>query len=679
MTPVLTLEGPALERALPFRATFDAGGQPLSVSPSLRRYWALGDIPTTEIDLRLRRPFRARLERRYFGNLTGMSLDLGVGEASYTLHGELLELPSGHWLLVGMPDVRHVAELESAGILMGDLPAHMGLGYLLLATEATALATAASAESTRQRLAAEAASRAKAEFVANMSHELRTPLTAIMGFLRICLQDRQSERQQRFLQKAQVASQTLLTLIGDVLDFSKIEARALTLDRRPFEVADLVSRAQALFADSARTKGLDFQIAVSGWPPPLVGDENRIGQVLNNLLGNAIKFTAQGYVRLSIVSGAPSDDGVLVEFRVGDTGIGIPTEQLPLIMSAFHQADVSTTRQFGGTGLGLAISDQLVTLMGGKLVVESTVGQGTTFSFALRLPLASKVTLASATDPAPPTGHSTASGVATAPPPSADALHGARVLLVEDNATNQEVIAELLGAVGAITEVAGSGGEAVRLLAGDRPFDLVLMDVQMPEMDGMEATRRTRQLPHRLKLPVIALTANARLEDRARCLEAGMDDFELKPVDPERLYGTLRRWLTQAAPAPAPAADVVEAPPPHAATVDRDALSRLFGNDQEKMRKVVRRFTEVTHSTLVEMEDQLARRDIAGLSRGAHYLRGAAATIRAGGFADLCEDLETACEAADLVTVDRLLQSMHAAADRVLSAVEPAQDPLSSL
>lgn len=675
---VLTLAGPALERALPFRASFDKAGELRLVSPALRRFWGLGDTPLAALDLRLRRPFRARIEQRYLANLTGMSLDIGVGEASFTLHAELIELASGDWLLVGMPDVSHVSELEAAGISMGDLPAHMGLGYLLLATEATQLATEASAESMRQRLAAEAANRAKAEFVANMSHELRTPLTAIMGFLQICLQDKHNARQLRFLQKAKIASQTLLSLIGDVLDFSKIEARALTLDRRPFEVADLVSRAQALFADSARAKGLDLQIALFGWPPPLLGDENRISQVINNLLGNAIKFTAHGSVRLSIEAGAPSDDGVLVEFRVGDTGIGIPAEHLPLIMSAFHQADVSTTRQFGGTGLGLAISDQLVTLMGGKLAVESTVGRGTTFAFALRLPLASKVTLAPAAGP-PPTGQSTASGIVAAPPPADDELQGARVLLVEDNVTNQEVIVELLGAVGAITEVAGSGGEAVQRLSSDRPFQLVLMDVQMPEMDGMEATRRIRQLPHRLKLPIIALTANARPEDRARCLDAGMDDFALKPVDPERLYRTLRRCLTQAASATASAADVVETPPPHTATVDRDALSRLFGNDHEKVRKVAQRFTEDTHSTLLEMEDQLARRDIAGVSRGAHYLRGAAATLRAASFADLCEDLETACEAADLVAVDRLLQTMHTAADQLLSAVAPAQDPQSSL
>lgn len=660
VAPNLSLDGPALERALPFRLTWEASGRLLWVSDLLRRYWDLGDATLSSIDVRLIRPFRASLEPRFFGNLTGMALEIGCGGQSGSLNGELLELADGSWLFVGMPAIVEIAQLDRTGVTLGELPTHMGLGYLLLATETTRIANEASAESTRQRIAAESASRAKAEFVANMSHELRTPLTAIMGFLKLCLQYEQNERQLRYLQKADIASQTLLALIGDVLDFSKLEADRVQLDIRPFEIVDIVSRAQAMFADLARSKGLKFYVDVEGWPPSLNGDENRINQVLTNLIGNAIKFTSQGAVRLSVIAKPSTDDQVSVEFRVTDTGIGIPASQVPLVMMAFHQADVSTTRQFGGTGLGLAISQQLVKLTGGRLDVDSQAGVGSVFSFRLDFPIARGAA------PRTPAALQEVRGAATAAQ-----LAGARVLVVEDHPVNQEVIFEMLRSVDVATTLAGSGAEALAALASDRPFDLVLMDVQMPDMDGLETTRRIRALAGRGQIPIVALTAHATREERQRCIDAGMDDFETKPIDAERLFACLIRWYRnrpelpmEKRPLSATGVVGTSAPP-----IDHEALSRLFGHDERKIRQVTDKFLEISHATISSMQEQLASRDVDGVRRSAHYLRGAAATLKANRFAELCEDLEAACETTEFVLADRLLTELRHATEEFKTVV----------
>jgi two-component system, sensor histidine kinase and response regulator len=529
----VSLTGATLDRVLPFHAMWDGDGLLTSVSPALRRYWGLGDAAPDTLELVLRRPFRARMDPRQFCELTHMSLDTCAGDSTNLLHAELIELETGAWLMVGMPAVENVSDLERSNIALGDLPTHLGLGYLLLATESVRIANAASAESARQREAAEAAGRAKGQFLANMSHELRTPLNAVMGFVHLCLKTPVNAVQERYLRNAHEASRLLLGLINEVLDFSKIEAHAVTLESVRFELGDLVSQAESMFGHVAREKGLEFRIALSGRLLPLLGDPHRIGQVLTNLIGNAIKFTEQGSVTLAITATALADDDVRVEFQVQDTGIGIAADQFGSIMSAFHQADASTTRRFGGTGLGLAISEGLVTLMGGTLAVDSRVGAGSVFHFALSLRPAQRVEL-----PAAP-----------ARVVHADTrLRDAAVLVVDDNELNRLVISEILRAAGAHVHEACDGRVALDLLASN-PVQLVLMDLQMPVMDGFEATRRLRADPLYSALPVVALTADALVEDHRRALDTGVNEVLTKPVSAERLTDVALHWLNATQPA----------------------------------------------------------------------------------------------------------------------------------
>jgi len=380
---------------------------------------------------------------------------------------------------------------------------------------------------------AEQASLAKGQFLANMSHEIRTPMNAILGLLQLLQDTPMTDTQLDFVQKTEGAARSLLGLLNDILDFSKVEAGKMTLDPRPFDLDKLLRDLGVILASNASNPSVAMRFDVeSAVPRGLIGDDMRLLQVLINLGGNAVKFTRQGEVVLRVRTVAQGASDVLMEFAMCDSGIGIAPEHQKHIFSGFSQAEASTTRRFGGTGLGLAISSRLVTLLGGELKVNSVEGKGSTFYFQIRLPLAATSAGTAAVTTA-------ASGDLAIKPKR---LLGLRVLLVEDNKINQMVAKGLLAKEGADITLADNGQLGVAAVADAQPpFDAVLMDIQMPVMDGYAATRAIRQELALTTLPIIAMTANAMASDRVACLEAGMDDHVGKPFELNHLVATLQR------------------------------------------------------------------------------------------------------------------------------------------
>lgn len=391
------------------------------------------------------------------------------------------------------------------------------------------------------------ASRAKSDFLANMSHELRTPLNGVIGMTDLIKDTGLKDEQERLVDYISTSADHLLSVINDILDFSKIEAGMMVIEKVRFDLRQCLEEIRVMNSSRVMEKGLELNIQVDDClPREIIGDVVRIRQVLINLVGNAVKFTAQGSVTIQLSQLASQGEITRVMFSVIDTGVGIPEDKQSHIFGHFTQADSSTTRSYGGTGLGLAICKQLVELMGGKLDVDSEVDRGSRFYFVLPV-------LAGESAEAAPAAKTTTEPAPTATP-SPDALairaRGLRVLLAEDNPINQVYARKLLEKLGATTTCAQDGHEALDLVQRQE-FDIVLMDCQMPNMDGYEATRRIRLLGESYeKLPIIALTAYAMSEDREICITAGMDDYVTKPVDRNMLLEVIARWVDEREPTP---------------------------------------------------------------------------------------------------------------------------------
>ncbi|MGE4299855.1 MAG: ATP-binding protein [Desulfovibrionaceae bacterium] len=510
---------------------------------------------------------------------------------------------------------------------------------------------------------AEEATRAKSVFLANMSHEIRTPMNAVMGMTELALHT-STGKQRHYLQMVREAGSALLGIINDILDFSKIEAHKLSLDVYDFDIKRVVEAAVNIQSIQARCKGLQLELEIAPDVPQFVrGDPMRLHQICTNLIGNAVKFTDRGGITLRVEPGGPPTEdaegtpGIWLTFRVADTGIGIASDKQHTIFESFKQADETVTRQYGGTGLGLAICRLLVELMQGTIHVESEEGKGSTFIFTVRF------------EPGDP---ARAELMQEAPEsPSSDILAPQRILLVEDNPLNREVAMALLSQAGHMVHYAFNGVEAIEALKRQQ-FDLVLMDIQMPVMDGITATQHIRDPQTGVldpAIPILALTAHAMKGDKERFLDAGMDGYLSKPVDLNALLDAIHQLKGGHTPPRKQAfhaTPVAHAAPPDAGSaasppvLDRaSALAKLSGNET-LLKRVISIFLENVPGELEQLAQAMQNGNVEEATRLSHSLKNEGATIGAGAFRDIASHLEKACPDG-ATTASRLLRDLNEA------------------
>lgn len=485
------------------------------------------------------------------------------------------------------------------------------------------------------RQLAEDAARTKADFLANMSHEIRTPMNAIIGMTHLVLQTELNDRQKDYLQKIHRSSKHLLGIINDVLDFSKMDAGKLSLERITFDLPVLITDLTSVLEAKTAEKGLQLKVHIDeSLPEQFKGDPLRLQQILLNFANNAVKFTHQGEIEIRVDGYKASAGKRGLQFSVRDTGIGLSPDQQQRLFRSFEQADGSTTRKYGGSGLGLAISRRLAEMMDGEVGVNSQEGKGSTFWFKVELEPVPERASAGRMNTRDAVEHSRKK---VAVPGFAELklqLQGAHILLVEDNPLNQEVAAELLKQVGVSVDLAANGAEALQQLE-QRSYDLVLMDMQMPVMDGLTATRKIRRQAQWRDLPILAMTASALTSDRDACIEAGMNDFLAKPIEPKKLWAELARWINMPASAEGgdevmtAASEPVSQALPSIPGLDTETGLKLALDDPHLYRQLLQSFVR-SHRDFKEQIDQATEEgDLERLVRLAHTLKGSAAQVGA--------------------------------------------------
>jgi signal transduction histidine kinase/DNA-binding NarL/FixJ family response regulator len=603
-----------------------------------------------------------------------------------TLDCSLAPMPSGHFAIIGVPARSSADDSEVAWLRLNNAFATLSrenarkskqleLQNSELARTAGELQQANQAL-TEARAAALRAAQAKSDFLSHMSHEIRTPMNGVIGMVQLLLATSLSAEQQRYAEVAQTSGRTLLALIDDILDLAKIEAGKVSIESLDFDLRRTVEDFSEVWRIQGDVKGLAFRLHVAPETPAFLrGDPNRLRQVLNNLAANAIKFTQRGEVALHVEPVSREDGKATVRFAVTDTGIGIRPDRAAALFSPFVQADVSTTRKYGGTGLGLAICKQLAGMMGGQIGIESREGEGSTFWFTAVFETRPAPALTSAAEPESASLRKPVS-------PRTGARHDARILIAEDNPTNRTVLLAQLGKLGYQAGTAANGVEAVEALRHGG-YDLILMDCEMPVMDGYEATRRIRQSGHP-RLPIIAVTAHAMTGDRDRCIREGMNDFLSKPVDLRCLAEMLAKWLPEAhppdasqstAPAHPPGAAQSTAPAPlepATAVFDPDALLRRLMGDRHLAGIIVKGFLKDFPSQWNTLRMRLAEADGPGARLQAHALKGSAATVSAGSLRAIAGEMERLAGAGGLDRFGELLPSVAEEFERFKSSLKQA-------